>query len=130
MSSYLSCKVYNLFSNVICQYVTARYVKLSYCKYNFVCDIVSYCQHSYVILLCSMAKQKLTPTAKRMKAARDKRAAMTEDRRKKKAENQRKRRAAKKAGKNIKGKDYDHKDRKFKSVKANRGNDGNGTKKE
>jgi hypothetical protein len=77
-----------------------------------------------------MAKQKLTVTAKRMKAARDKRAAMTADRRKKKAENQRKRRAAKKAGKNIKGKDYDHKDRKFKSVKANRGNDGKGTKKE
>ena len=77
-----------------------------------------------------MAKQKLTPTAKRMKAARDKRAAMTQDRRKKKAENQRLRRAAKKAGKNIKGKDYDHKDGKFKSIKANRGNDGNGTKKE
>ena len=77
-----------------------------------------------------MAKQKLTPTAKRMKAARDKRAAMTASRRKKKAENQRKRRAAKKAGKNIKGKDYDHKDGKFKSIKANRGNDGKGTKKE
>ena len=74
--------------------------------------------------------QKLTPTAKRQKALRDKRAAMTADRRKKKAENQRKRRAAIKAGKNIKGKDYDHKDRKFKSIKANRGNDGNGTKKE
>ena len=77
-----------------------------------------------------MAKQKLTPTAKRMKAIRDKKAAMTADRRKKKAENQRKRRAAKKAGKNIKGKDYDHKDGKFKSVKANRGNDGKGTKRE
>tara|TARA_R100001079_G_scaffold102639_1_gene68144 strand:+ start:369 stop:611 length:243 start_codon:yes stop_codon:yes gene_type:complete len=77
-----------------------------------------------------MAKQNLTPTAKRMKAARDKRAAMTPNRRKKKAENQRKRRAATKAGKNIKGMDYDHKDRKFKSVKANRGNDGKGTKKE
>ena len=77
-----------------------------------------------------MAKQKLTPTAKRMKAARDKKAAMTDDRRKKKAENQRKRRAAKKSGKNIKGKDYDHKDGKFKSIKANRGNDGKGTKKE
>ena len=74
--------------------------------------------------------QKLTPTAKRQKALRDKRAAMTADRRKKKAENQRKRRAAKQAGKNIKGKDYDHKDRKFKSIKANRGNDGKGTKKE
>ena len=30
----------------------------------------------------------------------------------------------------MKGKDYDHKDNKFKSVKANRGNDGKGTKKE
>ena len=76
-----------------------------------------------------MAKQKLTATAKRQKAIRDKKAAMT-GRRKKKAENQRKRRAAKKAGKNIKGKDYDHKDNKFKSVKANRGNDGKGTKQE
>ena len=74
--------------------------------------------------------QKLTPTAKRMKAIRDKRYAMTEDRKKKKAENQRKRRAALKAGINIKGKDYDHKDSKFKSIKANRGNDGKGTKKE
>ncbi len=65
-----------------------------------------------------------------MKAIRDKRAAMTLDRRKKKAENQRKRRAAKKAGVNIEGKDYDHKDNKFKSIRSNRGNDGNGTKKE
>ena len=37
-----------------------------------------------------MAKQKLTPTARRQKAIRDKRAAMTADRRRKKAENQRK----------------------------------------
>jgi len=77
-----------------------------------------------------MAQQKLTPTAMRMKAIRDKEYAMTPDRRKKKAENQRKRRSAKKAGVNIDGKDFDHKDRKFKSVKANRGNDGKGTKKE
>jgi len=77
-----------------------------------------------------MAKQELTVTAQRMKAIRDKRAAMTADRRKKKADNQRKRRAAIKAGKDIKGKDYDHKDGKFKTIKANRGNDGNGTKKE
>jgi len=73
--------------------------------------------------------QKLTPTAKRMKAIRDKRAAMTADRRKKKAENQRKRRAAIKAGKNIKGKDYDHTKKKFVSIKANRGGHGKGTKK-
>ena len=77
-----------------------------------------------------MAKQILTPTARRMKAIRDKRAAMTPDRRNKKAENQRKRRAAKKAGVNIEGKDYDHKDNKFKSIRSNRGNDGKGTKKE
>ena len=36
-----------------------------------------------------MAKQKLTATAKRQKAIRDKKAAMTPGRRKKKAENQR-----------------------------------------
>ena len=74
--------------------------------------------------------QKLTPTAKRMKAIRDKKAAMTEDRRKKKAESQRKRRKAKKEGKDIEGKDYDHKDHKFKLIKANRGNDCKGTKRE
>ena len=75
-----------------------------------------------------MRKQKLTPTAARMKAIRDKRAAMTPSRRKKKAENQRKRRAAKKAGKNIRGKDYDHSKNKFVSIKANRGEYGKGTR--
>ena len=77
-----------------------------------------------------MAKQKLSLTAKKAKAIRDKRDAMTDRRRKMKAENQRKRRAAKKAGKNLKGKDYDHKTKRFTSVKANRGNRGKGTKKE
>ena len=77
-----------------------------------------------------MAKQKLTPKAKADKKKRDLAFAKTFARKKKKAENQRLRRAAIKAGKNIKDKDYDHKDRKFKSIKANRGNDGNGTKKE
>ena len=47
-----------------------------------------------------------------------------------KAENQVLRRSAKKKGINLKGKDYDHKDKKFKSVAANRGNDGIGTKNE
>jgi hypothetical protein len=46
------------------------------------------------------------------------------------AENQRRRRAAIKAGKNIKGKDYDHKTRRFVSVKKNRSGHGKGTKKE
>jgi len=74
----------------------------------------------------------LSPKAKRDKAARELKAAKTPARRKKKADNQRKRRAAaKKYGLSwLKGKDYDHDDKRFESVKANRGNDGNGTKKE
>ena len=74
----------------------------------------------------------LSPQAKRDKAKRDLKAAKTPARRAKKAENQRKRRAAaKKYGISwLKGKDYDHDDKRFESVKANRGNDGNGTKKE
>ena len=74
--------------------------------------------------------QKLSKRAKAAKKARDKKTAMTPRRRKMKAENQRKRRAAKKNGKNLKGKDYDHKTGRFTSVKANRGNRGQGTKKE
>ena len=74
--------------------------------------------------------QKLSPMARRAKAARDLANAKTPERRRKKAENQRLRRAAKKAGVKLKGKDYDHKDKKFKTIKANRGNDGKGTKKE
>ncbi len=74
----------------------------------------------------------LSPKAKRDKAARKIKAAKTPARRAKKAENQRKRRAAvKKHGISwLKGKDYDHDDKRFESVKANRGNDGKGTKKE
>jgi len=74
--------------------------------------------------------QKLSATGRRTKLARDLVAAKTPSRRRKKAENQRLRRAAKKSGTNIEGKDYDHKEKKFKSAKANRGNDGKGTKKE
>ena len=74
--------------------------------------------------------QKLSATARRDKAARDLAYAKTPARRAKKAENQRLRRAAIKAGKDINGKDYDHKDERFESVAANRGNDGEGTKKE
>jgi len=74
--------------------------------------------------------QKLSRRASAAKAKRDLLAAKTPNRRAKKAENQRLRRAASKAGVTIKGKDYDHKDKKFKTVKANRGNDGKGTKNE
>ena len=73
-------------------------------------------------------KQDLSPEAAKAKAERDLAAANTTEREVKRAENQRVRRAAIKAGTNISGKDYDHKDRKFKNISANRGNDGQGTK--
>ena len=74
--------------------------------------------------------QRLSPKARAAKAKRDLRTAKTPARRAKKAENQRKRRAAKKRGQNVAGKDYDHRTRRFTSVKTNRGNGGNGTKRE
>ena len=74
--------------------------------------------------------QKLSPKAAADKKERDLAFAKTFARKRKKAENQRRRRTAIKNGVDIKGKDYDHKDKKFKSVKANRGNDGKGTKSE
>ena len=64
--------------------------------------------------------QRLSPTALRAKRARDLAAANTREREIKRAENQRYRRAAIKAGKNIKNKDYDHKDNKFKLTSENR----------
>jgi len=74
--------------------------------------------------------QKLSATARRDKAARDLAYAKTDSRRIKKAENQRLRRAAIKAGKDVDGKDYDHKTGRFTSIKTNRGNRGHGTKNE
>ena len=74
--------------------------------------------------------QKLSTAGRRRKLARDLATAKTPSRRAKKAENQRLRRAAKKRGVKLDGKDYDHKERKFKTIKSNRGNDGKGTKKE
>jgi hypothetical protein len=77
-----------------------------------------------------MAKQKLSIKAKAAKKSRDLKTANSARRKKMRAENQRKRRAAIKAGKNLQGKDYDHKTKRFVSVKSNRGNRGRGTKKE
>jgi len=70
--------------------------------------------------------QKLSLIAARAKAIRDKAFAMTDERREKKAHSQRMHRASP----GNKGKDYDHKDGRFESVKQNRGNEGEGTKKE
>ena len=77
-----------------------------------------------------MPKQKLSLKARIAKKKRDLKAANSPRRKAMRAENQRKRRAAIKAGKNIKGKDYDHKTKRFTSIKANRGNRGHGTRNE
>jgi len=73
--------------------------------------------------------QKLSPAARKKKAARDLAYALTPRRRAMKAETQKKRRDALKKGVNIKGKDWDHNKKKFVSVAANRGGHGKGTKK-
>ena len=70
--------------------------------------------------------QKLSLIAARAKAIRDKAFAMTPERREKKAHSQRMHRS----NPGNKGKDYDHEDGRFESVKQNRGNEGEGTKKE
>ena len=73
-----------------------------------------------------LLKQKLSPKAAKAKAARDLAYAKTDDRRMKKAESQR----MHNHNPGMKGKDYDHEDSRFESVKQNRGNEGEGTKKE
>ena len=73
---------------------------------------------------------KLSKEAREAKKKRDLEYAKTPRRRKMKAENQKKRREAKKNGKDIRGKDYDHKTKRFTSINNNRGNRGKGTKKE
>ena len=70
--------------------------------------------------------QKLSPLAKKKKAERDLAFAKTKERKDKKAHAQRMHR--KNPGK--KNMDYDHEDGRFESVKQNRGNEGEGTKKE
>jgi len=69
-------------------------------------------------------KQKLSPLAAKDKAVRDLAAANTSKRAAFRADSQKKHRASPV----NKNKDYDHKSGSFKSVKANRGNNGKGTK--
>ena len=69
-------------------------------------------------------KQKLSPSAAKKKAGRDLAMAKTPYRRAAKADSQMRHRNSPA----NKKKDYDHKSGSFKSVKANRGNDGKGTK--
>ena len=71
-------------------------------------------------------KQKLSKEAALKKATRDLAMAKTPYRKAAKADSQKKHRDSPV----NKNKDYDHKSGTFKSVKANRGNDGQGTRKE
>lgn len=73
-----------------------------------------------------LMKQKLSPLAAKKKAARDLAYAKTDDRRKKKAHSQRMHRK----DPSKKNMDWDHEDGRWESVKQNRGNEGEGTKKE
>lgn len=61
------------------------------------------------------------PAARRRKAATDKKINARPEQKKKRSEAGSKRYAAKKAGKNVQGKDYDHKQGKFISSSKNRG---------
>ena len=69
-------------------------------------------------------KQQLSPKASAAKAKRDLAMAKTPYRRAAKADSQKKHRNSP----DNNNKDYDHKSGSFKSVKANRGNNGKGTK--
>ena len=71
--------------------------------------------------------QKLSPEARKRKAARDLAFAKTPDRRAKKADAERRRRKDPVASR---GKDWDHKNQRWESPAQNRGNDGLGTKRE
>ena len=73
-----------------------------------------------------LLKQKLSPKAAKAKAERDLAYAKTDDRKTKKAHSQRMRRKDPKG----KGMDWDHEDGRWESAKQNRGNEGEGTKKE
>lgn len=68
------------------------------------------------------------PAARRVKAATDSKINARPEQVKKRVESNAKRREAKAAGKDIRGKDYDHATRKFTSVKANRGRKGEGNR--
>lgn len=67
--------------------------------------------------------------AAKRKSKKDAELNKSRERTKKRVESNRKRREAKKAGKDIKDKDWDHKTKRFISVKANRGRKGEGGRK-
>lgn len=79
---------------------------------------------------CKSAKYYANnPKARKKKAATDKKINARPDQKKKRADCNRKRREAKKAGKSVKGKDYDHAVGKFVKTSKNRGRKGEGGRK-
>jgi hypothetical protein len=68
------------------------------------------------------------PKARRKKARTDKAINARKEQIQKRVESNRARRRAKRNGKNVKGKDYDHSVGRFVSVKANRGRKGEGNR--
>lgn len=69
------------------------------------------------------------PAARKKKAATDKKINARPEQKKKRADCNRKRRAAKKSGKNVKDKDYDHATKRFVKSATNRGRKGEGGRK-
>ena len=95
-------------------------------KVNKVSKIANQEKLAESVVNSPLHKQKLSPKAAKAKAERDLAAAKTDDRRIKKAHSQRMHRKDPKGN----GKDWDHEDGRWESVKQNRGNEGEGTKKE
>lgn len=69
------------------------------------------------------------PKARKKKAATDKKINARPEQKKKRAESNKKRAQAKRAGKNVRGKDYDHATNSFVKSSTNRGRKGEGGRK-
>ena len=74
----------------------------------------------------SYDKRGMSESARKRKQAYDKKFSSSPEQKKKRADCNKKRKQAKKAGKNISGKDYDHATRRFVSTSTNRGRKGEG----
>lgn len=72
---------------------------------------------------------KKNPTARKKKAQTDKKVNARSSQIKKRVEANKARRKAKRDGKNVKGKDYDHATRRFVKSSVNRGRKGEGARK-
>lgn len=89
--------------------------------------------YEFELTLCFMSKSasyyRKNAAARKKKAATDKKINARPEQKKKRAEANKKRRQAKRAGKNVRGKDYDHATNRFEKVSTNRGRKGEGGRK-